>query len=405
MPKPLLIVGDGPTAKTGLGRIMGDLALRIATQMPDVYRIACAGYHGPTSRHLPYHQYFLEGVTDNFICPTLPEICDDFFGEERGIICFIWDCSRVGWFSQPEQIGGEVLKSFPGLKNWILKSNFEKWIYVPLDSSGPNDRLTFPLALTLIGFDRILAYGQFGDDVIRRTIGDEEAKKRHLAYLPHGIDTDVFFAMPQAAARKTFFKNTGAQPLVDIPVAPLQDGEALVGIIATNQHRKDWSMAIEAVSILSRKRPVRLWCHCDKLEQYWSIPALLADFKLLGNTVVSLGYLSDAAMARGYSATDVTLGIAPEGFGFCTAESMACGVPCVTGSYANGAALVRSAMTVDPIAYRYDGLYAQKRPVYDPHEWADKADGWIGQRTIMDPEYDWNVLWERWKEYLTEAAK
>lgn len=402
--KPLLIVGDGPTAKTGLGRIMGDLAIRIATQMPDVYRVATAGYSGEGSRHLPFQQYFLEGVTD-FICPTLPQICEDFFGEERGIIFFIWDISRLGWFSQPEQLGAESLKAFPGLKEWLVKGNFERWLYCPVDASGPNDAMTFPLKLALLGFDRILAYGQFGEDVIRRTIGYEEADKRHLTYLPHGIDTDVFFPMPHAAARKTFFKNTGARPLVDIPIAPLQDSEALVGIVATNQSRKDWGMALEAVGILSRKRPVRLWCHCDELERYWSIPALLADFGLLGNTVVSLGYLSDNAMARAYSACDVTIGPGAEGWGLPLAESLACGTPCVTGSYAGGAALVTPLMRVSPTAFRLDGVYAQKRPIYDPAEWADRADKWIGLRTKMDSQYDWNELWPRWAEYLRKAAE
>lgn len=384
---------------------MGDLAVRIATHMPDVYRVATAGYAGGGSRHFPFQQYFLQGVTD-FVCPTLPEVCDDFFGQERGIVLFIWDVSRVGWFSQPEHLGADSLKAFPGLKDALVGGDYEKWIYVPIDASGPNDKLTFPLKLALLGFDRILAYGQFGEDVIRRTIGDEEADRRHLTHLPHGINIDVFYELPRNLCRKMFFKHTGAVPLVDIPITPLADDEVLIGCCATNQPRKDWQIACETVAILSKTRKVRFWAHIDQLERNWSIPALLADYGILGNTVVSLGYLSDERMAEAYSACDVT--IAPglgEGMGYPIFESMFCGTPAVHANYGGAPQwMANDSLLVDPVAYRYEGIYACERPVLRAQDFSDKIGSLVGRRVAPPSRLAWDDLWTSWQEWLRMAV-
>jgi hypothetical protein len=62
-------------------------------------------------------------------------------------------------------------------------------------------------------------------------------------------------------------------------------------------------------------------------------------------------------------------------------------------------------MQVDPIAFRYEGSYASKRPVYNAADWAARAEEWIGKRTELDPKYDWVENWKAWEQYLREAAK
>jgi glycosyltransferase involved in cell wall biosynthesis len=164
-------------------------------------------------------------------------------------------------------------------------------------------------------------------------------------------------------------------------------------------------MALEAVSILSRTRKIRLWMHVDSLERHWSIPALLVDFGLIDKTVVSLGYISDDNLAKAYSSCDLTLGIAPEGFGYIHVESLACGTPCIVGSYAGGAELVSPSMRIKPVAFRYESIWACKRPVYDPADWAARASKWIGQRATMDRKYDWNQNWAGWENWFREGVK
>lgn len=397
--KPLLIISDSPTAGTGLGRICGDLSSRVATHLSDVYRVATLGYGGIASRKLNHHHYTAESM-DGWIIPSLPQIWDDWAGREKGIILFISDPSRLGWFSRPEM--SEELARHPGLKKFLMNPPFQKWIYAPVDASGPNDRLTYPLAQNLLGFDRILAYGKWGEGVIRRTLGDQEAEKRFLSSLPHGIDTKVFYPRDRATSRAFFFSFTGASTLRGEREL-IKSDEALIGILATNQSRKDFGMALEAVSILSRQRKIRLWIHTDDLERHWSIPALLMDFGLVDRTIVSLGHIPDESLAKGYSACDVVLGIAPEGFGYVHVESLACGTPCVTGSFAGGAELVTPLMRIDPVAFRYESIWACKRPVYNPEDWAEKANKWIGQRVVMDLKYDWNEDWIGWEKWFREA--
>jgi glycosyltransferase involved in cell wall biosynthesis len=369
--------------------------------MGDVYRVATAGYGHPGSSKLGFVQYNLEGMSE-WVLPTLPEIWNDFAGKEKGAILTIWDVTRLTWLAQPKQ--SELLAKYPGLREWLLNRPFQLWGYVPLDASGPNDRLTFPLMKTLLGFDRILAYGRFGEGVIRRTLSDEEADKRHLTHLPHGIDDDIFYEEDRQLCRKMFLKITGAMPIFGEP-RPIGDDEALVAIVGTNQLRKDWALGLEACAILAQKKRIRVWIHIDALERYWSLPCLLIDYGLVDNSLISLGCVSDERMAQAYSAADVTLGIGAEGFGYSHVESQACGTPVVTGSYAGGAEIVTPRMRVDPIAFRYDGMWASRRPVFNPCDWAERAERWIGLRVKMDRQYAWNNLWkDKWEPYLREAA-
>jgi glycosyltransferase involved in cell wall biosynthesis len=350
-----------------------------------------------------------------WILPTLPEIVNDFAGKERCVILFIWDASRLGWFSQPERLASDSLMKFPGLKEWLLKANIEKWLYCPLDASGPNDKLTFPLALTLMGFDRLLAYGPFGEGVIRRTIGDEEADKRHVMWLPHAIDGDTFYELDRKLCRRLFLKHTGAQSMFamldpkNATTPPITEDETVVGICATNQSRKDFPLGLETCAILARNRKLRVWIHCDGLERNWSIPSLLVDYGLIGKELLTLGYLPDSVMAEAYSASDLTLGIGPEGFGFPAAESLACSTPVISGSYAGAADFVPEAFQVEPVAFRYEGSYSCKRPVYNATDWAEKADHVLRTAsrsdTLLGSRYEWKENWKAWEAWFREAAK
>ena len=86
--------------------------------------------------------------------------------------------------------------------------------------------------------------------------------------------------------------------------------------MATNQTRKNWQLGIATARILlDRGHDVRLWCHTDVLDRYWSIPNLIVDYGLQNRVAVTTQRFTDAQLASMYSACDVTLGIAPEGFG------------------------------------------------------------------------------------------
>lgn len=409
-PTPLLIISDAISAQTGLARITRDLSTRIHEHLGEVYRVGVAGYGAAGSRKFPFPQYNL--ALDEWICINLPEIVEDFAGREKCKVLFIWDLHRLSWFSQPERLGQESLAKYPGLKQWLLTANIEKWCYVPLDSTGPNDKLSFPIALTAMGFDRLLAFGQFGESLLRRTMGDEESDKRHLTNLPHGIDSSTFYEHNRKASRAFFLRHTGAQSMLHMlgvhkDTSRIKDDEILVNIVATNQSRKDWCLGLECCAILAQDRKIRVWAHVDKLEGAFSIPSLLVDYGLLDKALISLGDISDDRMAAGYSASDLSLGIGlGEGMGYPIHESLFCGTPCLHINYAGAPEWMGNAdLLVEPVSYRYEGSFASKRPVCSAQDWADTANNIIGRRCNHNGDIDWANLWPRWEDYLREAAK
>lgn len=401
-PVPLLFLSDSISAPTGLARITRDVAVRTHKHLSDVFRVGTAGMGGSGSREFSFPQYNL--TTSDWICLNLPEIWEDFAGDEPGIICSVWDPSRLGWLARPE-INEEISK-YQELKRFLTNPSFKRWIYAPVDASGPNDKLTFPLAQNLLGFDRILAYGEFGEDVIRRTLGEQESEKRGLTSLPHGVDTDIFYSKDHETARESFFSITGAASIFR-ESEPIEPDEILIGAVATNQFRKDMPLLIETVSILARNRKIRFWLHTDVLERTggWSIPALLVDFGIMDRTVISLDHIPDSDMARAYSACDLTIAPGPEGFGLPIAESLACGTPVIHGAYAGGADILPEEMQVGPVAFRYEGIWACKRPVYRAEDWAAKAEEWIGKSADLYSRYDWNRNWLKWEKWLKEGVK
>jgi glycosyltransferase involved in cell wall biosynthesis len=395
---PLLLISDAPSSSSGLGRITRELAIRIQEHLSDVCRLSVLGYGGPGSRSFGFTQYSIEGMVD-WIVPSLPEVWEDFAGDEKGIVMTVWDASRLMWFSQPARC--EMLNGNPIFRNWLINAPFKRWGYFPIDAEGPNEKLSFPLVQTLLGFDKILAYGEWGRQVVQRSIGEEQSRIRTLDALPHGIDTNVFYERDRAQCRQKFGSITGARLLIHAPqLLSIMENEVLVGIVATNQPRKDWALGIQAAALLAKERKLRLWIHTDGLERAWSIPALLADYGLLDRAMISTGFLSDDDMAQAYSACDLTLGIGPEGWGLPLGESLACGTPVITGSYAGGAEITPKEMHVEPIAYRLEGLYACVRPVFNVNDWVERSIQNLDKRASLDPQYAWKNLWPRWEAWF-----
>jgi len=270
----------------------------------------------------------------------------------------------------------------------------KKWLYGAIDAEGPNGKLSHRIAQTYKGFDRVIDYSAFSSKVT----GNPD-------HLPHGIDTEVFYPRDPKQARELFMSKG---------FLGLKKDSLLVGIVATNQARKNWQLGIETSKILlDRGHDVRVWCHTDVLDRYWSLGNLIVDYGLTGRAAVTTNRFTDEQLAWNYSACDVTLSIAPEGFGYASGESLACGVPTVAGSYAAQAEFVPKEMQLDPIAYFYEGSFCSKRPVHDPAKWADVAEMLAlrskqqARVSLLPPEVDWNgpTLWKAWEKWFREGLK
>lgn len=392
----MLLLSDAPTAQTGLARITRDLATRIHANMADVFDVGTVGYGGTQSRSLGFPQY--EMVMDNWVVHNLPDVWKDFSQGNPGILMTIWDLSRILWLTRPENCEDIELRKF------LQSKPFKKIGYLPMDATGINNKLTNVLRHTAEGFDRVLAYSAWAENILRNTLTPGSPILDNLTFLPHGIDCDVFKPRNRHAARQSFgqradlrFVNTGK--FVTIP-----DDALLVGVVGTNQPRKDWGLAVATVAKMRETRKVMLWCHIDRLENAWSLLGLLNDCGIL-DAVVTTVHLPDEVMSYCYSACDVTLAIGlGEGFGFGAAESLACGTPVVAPDYGGGEFIPKEFL-VKPFGYRIEGAYSVVRPVMSPTDFATKALEIAGMPTEC-PEYiRWDVLWPNWQTWFLEGVK
>lgn len=386
---PILFLSDSPCLTTGLARITRDLASHVVNDLPQ-FRVGSLGRAGFGSRKLPWAQYnFAPTEDDQFGMKAIEHAWKDFAGNNafKGILMTIQDPSRMLWFSRPEMLPAGDLEKF------MYSDKFYRWGYMPVDSTGPGDRLTGMCRETLVGYDRLLAYGKFGAGVMGRTLG------REVDWLPHGIDMDTFKSRKRTAGRLTL--GFGQQDLV-------------IGINMTNQPRKDWGLAALIASDL-KPRGFKFWWHTDTLERAWSIPALVEDFGLQHTVKLTFaGKYSDEELSYLYSGCDLTiLPSLTEGFGYPIAESLACGIPCIHGNYGGGAELIPEGWRVAPVGWRLDTPYNAVRPVFDSKDWVAKIDEVMADKWHKRPDdcralvehLDWKKLWpSSWKKWFTEAA-
>lgn len=364
MPTPILIISDAPDSGTGLGRITKDLAYLLST-MPE-FRVGTFGRGGIGSRHLPYAQYTFD-ETQQWGEGLLIKACEDFSRDDDFIIFTIWDASRLFWFGAPQHLPETPIKDF------LLSGKFKRWGYFPVDGNGPWDRLSILSEETINGYDRILAYSQFGKRVLR--CGD---------FIPHGIDDTIFYPREHEEGRE---------------ILGIDHEAKLVGCVMTNQARKDWGLWAQiARQLISLDQGYKFWVHTDLLERYWSLPALIADFELSDHVKITQS-LTDDAMAKLYSACDVTmLPSLGEGFGYPIAESLACGVPVVHHDYAAGheimpetilgkLGVIRTGVS-EGLEYRLDTLHNIYRPVLYPDDWVEKI------TDFMSGQWSWKTLHE-----------
>lgn len=393
---PLLFLGDSPSGHTGLGRILRDSSLKTQEHMSDVFDVAVLGGGAPPDRkRFPNLQQYRMMRVEDWLVHDLPYVWEAHAGGRDGIIFCIWDVSRLLWMAYPEQCPDASVKEF------LLNFKGKKWIYPAVDGASPTVRMSTILQDALSKFDRVVNYTQFSANITG-----------YPDVLPHGIDTKVFYRRPDA---RRLMKKFGIQ---------LEPGEYMIGIVATNQPRKDWAMAFGALALLKQKGiKARVWIHTDTEKRSWDLQAMYIDFglqpdikmvltaqQLPSGEIVGLN-LPDEDLAMLYSACDVTVGIGPEGFGYPIAESLCCGTPCVTGEYGGQADYVPACFLVKPMAFRYEGGFSVQRPVYNSADFAKKIElllrdsGLTSGYRDVSPVCSWDDVWPLWKSWLLEGVR
>lgn len=383
---PLLFFSDNPALPTGLARITKDLAV-LSSELPE-FRIGSFGRGDRASSKLPFMQYTF-GQESQWGERLIEDVWNDFAGAVPGIIFTIWDPSRLGWFANP-MMGG-------ALEMFLKSGRFQRWGYFPVDAYGVDQKLTRQCAETISLYGRVLAYTIFGSRILQNSIG------REVDWIPHGYNAQVFQPRDRVAGRMT----------LNVPAEDI-----LVGMVATNQARKDWGVAFESIALLKRRIPaLKFWIHIDELERYWSIPALIYDFGLQDIARVTFSsQMTSEQLSYLYSACDVTMLASTEGFGYPLIESMACGVPAVHGMYGGGEELIPDRSWLVPIsAMRLDTLHNVYRPVFSSMLLADTVERVINQTqdgslkdisTNAVAHLTWQNLWPAcWKKFMLDGIK
>lgn len=403
---PFLLYGDGPRLRSGLARIARDLAMRLYAEQEELgIRFMQIGVDYPDGWHWqPWDFYGFQPTMQDQGWSALKRIEEECKGrgEPRPILLTIMDPSRVWDLLRVH--GDPYMGQQANLQ-------MDAWGYFPIDAHNAQGRVGGPAAEAVQLTNRVLAYGQYGAQVLRRTLQDGKRSSR-VSFLPHGLEPGVFVpSIPLTDAHDDF----------RVWALRAQARGALrIGCVATNQARKDLGLLFQSMAALkSQGHDIACWLQTDRLTNVWDVGELVKSLGLARDEVcVSTENLSDRQLAAQYAWSDVTL--APglgEGFGYPIVESLGCGTPVAHGKYAGGVDLIpEPRWLVDPVAFRLESCYAVQRPVFDPAEVA-RALASAAHTKRADPQtiaaycsgavahLSWQALWPRWKQWISKGIQ
>ena len=414
---PLLIVGDNPAGTSGLGRLHRELAQRIHAHLGDQFEVASLTVGpGERSAALPWPQFSSPRIdnsdpTVGIIIPELTDVIRLFAGRERVTLLYLGNAIWTRWLANPSLLAPE----FADLRRMLTSGlggtrPFNLWGHFPVDSTGPGGVLSRQETSTIACFDRAAAYTAWGGQVIDRSLATHLGVVNSTPWLALGTDTAVWRPRDRAEARRTFISRvTRGQHGWAV-----SDDTLLLNIVATNSARKDWPLGIETASILrARGHKVMLWMHADRTVGAWNLPQLAEQFGVDDCSLVTLSRLSDEEMAGALSACDVSLGVASGGgWEYAMSESLACNCPVITGNYAGVTQFVPPFMRVEPVAWRVDGAWGTRRPVFDAGEWVERIEHLLkspragelaksmGRKSLLPERYSWDECWPAWEAWL-----
>ena len=391
--KPILLMGDDPSATSGLARILRDLATLLSS-MPE-FRVATLGHSGTGSSRLPWTQYHMQPQEMGEL--SLPQVWEEHSKGDVGVIFPVWDATRLLWLARPEFCEVDATRQW--LERRRKDGMIHLWAYMPFDACGPGGKFTTIVKETLLGIDRVLVPSPVALKWVVDTIGAEEAERRGADWLPHGLSLKTFSSCP-------IYSDAGDASDVK-----------RVGVVATNQVRKDWGLVATTCAILAErlKGEVKFWWHADIRERHWNLNALIADFALGEYVELSGPPSDDRWLAEQYRKCDATfLPSSGEGFGYSLFESLACGTPVVHGDYAGGASVMRTCgldgLLVEPRAWRIEGVHDCVRPVYTAEDFADRIQFALGIGSKANVDYaskvehlSWMKLGHAWKRWFKEG--
>lgn len=387
-PVPVMVLGDAPDRETGLARIARDLTARLHAVSDSLgIRVAQIGLRSDMGTRCPVGlpwPCFITDDWDTWAARDLADIWRTWTRDAFGVLLTIWDPARCHALTRVPIYG-------------------VRWGYFAIDAWNVERTIGGPAAEAVRGYDRVLAYGRWGSEVLRPVVGHA------VPYLPHGIDLNIFNPDARMSPYTQWLQREWR----------LKPGDLLVGCVASNQPRKDFGLLFDAWRLLAGEEPtLRCWLHTDnEVAPAWSVPQLAEDFGLSKRLIVSTS-LPNEALAAAYSLCAAT--IAPglgEGFGYPIVESLACGTPVVHGRYGGGIDLMPvRGWQFEPRAWRLESCYALARPVYHAEDVVTcltRAIDWRRNDRQTVEAYchgavghlDWPTLWPWWQSWIVQGLR
>lgn len=305
----ILFSSNAPWSNTGYGVQVKSVVPRLA-QLPAVEEIAIFawfGLYGGKTQWGPYTVY--PGFADEFGNDLIGHHARDFRADRVITLIDVWTQKQTA--------------------KKVAPAKWAPWF--PVDAQ-PVPQMVLD---ALEGADPPIVYSQFGVDEMERA-------GVAAAYVPHGIEPEIFRVEPDAAVRAEWRRRL---------VGPGCDH--LTVMVAANQgypDRKAFQVQLPAWAQFAKGKPgARLYIHALAQVDQGGVD-LREMVRLLGiedRVVFPEPYayvcgLPAEYLACVYNAADVYLGAAmTEGFGIPIIEAQACGLPVVVTDYAAMPELVR----------------------------------------------------------------
>ena len=403
MAHPFVIYGDSPQLPSGLGRILRDLASRcVANEDLLGIRVATVGVSETTGLDWLSWPHFRFQPTWNDqgeqeVARAIAFL-RDLGCTERPIVLTIFDPSRA--FA--------VLNA---RNDDRIPRETHVWGYFPIDGHPVGETIGGPAGEMIRTVDRCLAYGRYGSHILSKT------REEEISYLPHGLEVDAWrWTPPREGEDPVFWEWRNSLP----------EDTIVVGVVATNQPRKDHAIVFEVIRPLEDRLqcPVALWVHTDFLTRAWDFGELARIYGLAGRGRVFVSaargdlagageVLSDRMLARRYVGSSFT--VAPglgEGFGYPILESLLCGTPVVHVRYAGGAELLPLPAATVPYAWlRAEGIYGIQRPIIDADALLLTCATVVQEGLHLSPQiyrgaarwYAWEHVWPAWQQWMRDG--
>lgn len=251
--------------------------------------------------------------------------------------------------------------------------------------------------------------------------GKEQAEKEgveNVYYIPHGVDTDIF--KPIEPKRKLELRQKLSKMLgFDIT------NKFIVGWVGKNQPRKatpEW-MKVAQMFARNKKDDILYLLHTNPKDpaghQLEPLGKRYDIWHLMKFTYpkINLG-VSREDLAKIYQVMDVQLSMTTgEGFGICTIEGMACGVPMVITDYTSTGELVPEGTGFKvPVQRTITGSYDVERAFADITYASNKLNYYFHNRNALlqhsmksvehiRANYSWDVVYPQWESLIRKVLE